>query len=47
MLSVDTNILFPAMESTAPFHDRARAFLTSHQGNEESGFRRVWDPLVA
>jgi toxin-antitoxin system PIN domain toxin len=34
MLSVDTNILFAALEATAPFHERARAFLESHRDND-------------
>lgn len=34
MLSIDTNILFPAFESTAPSHESARAFLASHQSNQ-------------
>ncbi len=34
MLSVDTNILFPALESSAPLHDRARAFLESQEQND-------------
>jgi len=33
MLSIDTNILFAALEATAPHHERARAFLESHHDN--------------
>ena len=34
MLSIDTNILFAALEATAPQHERARAFLESHRDND-------------
>lgn len=34
MLSVDTNILFAALEATAPHHGQARAFLESHRDND-------------
>ncbi len=34
MLSIDTNILFPALESSAPLHDRAREFVASHEQND-------------
>jgi len=34
MLSIDTNILFAALEATAPFHERARAFIESQRDNE-------------
>ena len=35
MLSIDTNILFAALEVSAPSHERARAFLESHRDNDE------------
>jgi len=34
MLSIDTNILFAAVEATAPHHEAARAFVDSHRNNE-------------
>jgi toxin-antitoxin system PIN domain toxin len=34
MLSLDTNILFAALESSAPHHGQARAFLESHRDND-------------
>ena len=34
MLSIDTNILFAALEATAPHHEQARTFLESHRDND-------------
>jgi toxin-antitoxin system PIN domain toxin len=34
MLSLDTNILFAALETTAPGHPRARAFLEAQRRND-------------
>jgi toxin-antitoxin system PIN domain toxin len=34
MLSIDTNILFAALEASTPGHDQARAFLESHSDND-------------
>ena len=34
MLSIDTNLLFAAVEATAPHHERARAFLESHRDDD-------------
>lgn len=34
MLSLDTNILFAALETTAPAHARARAFLEAQRRND-------------
>lgn len=34
MLSIDTNILFAALETTAPHHERARVFIESQSQNE-------------
>ena len=33
MISCDTNILFPACDSTSAHHDVARSFLADHAGN--------------
>lgn len=35
MLSLDTNILFAALEASAPGHARARAFLETERGHHE------------
>jgi toxin-antitoxin system PIN domain toxin len=34
MLSLDTNVLFAALEASAPHHEKARAFLESHRDND-------------
>jgi toxin-antitoxin system PIN domain toxin len=35
MLSIDTNIVFAAIEATAPQHGRARSFLESQRTNDD------------
>lgn len=35
MLSVDANVIFPASQTAAPLHDRARSWLESVSGRED------------